>query len=120
GVARGTGGALKAQLGGERVAVGVPEDEDLPTALSIVAGFCGEEVQVDDQVRTLTAAATGGTEVLRRLLARFKEANVRIEDIGLRRPTLDDVFLSLTGHVAEEESPDGEQHKRRELEEVDR
>ena len=122
-IAHGTAAALKAQVGGERVEVIVPEGEDLPTALSIVAGFCGDEVQVDDQIRTLTASATGGTEVLRRLLARFKEANVRIADIGLRRPTLDDVFLSLTGHVAEEESPDGEEPEKRreaEMEEVAR
>ena len=116
-IAHGTAAALKAQVGGERVEVVVPEDEDLPAARSIVAGFCGDEVQVDDATRTLTAAATGGTEVLRRLLARFNEANVRIEDIGLRRPTLDDVFLSLTGHAAEEETPNGEQSaKRREAE----
>jgi ABC-2 type transport system ATP-binding protein len=116
-IAHGTATTLKAQVGGERVEVVVPEDEDLAAAVSIVAGFCGDEVQVDDATRTLTAAATGGTEVLRRLLARFNEANVRIEDIGLRRPTLDDVFLSLTGHVAEEEPRDGEQSaKRREAE----
>jgi ABC-2 type transport system ATP-binding protein len=116
-IAHGTATTLKAQVGGERVEVVVPEDEDLAAAVSIVAGFCGDEVQVDDATRTLTAAATGGTEVLRRLLARFNEANVRIEDIGLRRPTLDDVFLSLTGHVAKEEPRDGEQSaKRREAE----
>jgi ABC-2 type transport system ATP-binding protein len=112
-IAHGTAATLKAQVGGERVEVVVPEDEDLPAAVSIVAGFCGDEVQVDDATRTLTAAATGGTEVLRRLLARFKEANVRIEDIGLRRPTLDDVFLSLTGHVAEEEPTNGKQSAKR-------
>jgi ABC-2 type transport system ATP-binding protein len=117
-IAHGTAAALKAQVGGERVEVVIPEGEDLPTARSILAGFCGDEVQVDDEIRTLTAAATGGAEVLRRVLGRFKDANVRVEDIGLRRPTLDDVFLSLTGHVAEEESPDGEQSGRQQEPEV--
>ena len=105
-IAHGTADQLKAKVGGERVEVVLEEAGDLPTARSILGGFCGEEVQVDEQVRTLTAAVVrGGPVVLRRVLERFGEANVHIADIGLRRPTLDDVFLSLTGHVAEEEPP---------------
>ena len=78
---------------------------DIPAARSILAGLCGEEVQVDDQVRTLTAAATGGVDVLKRVLQRFEDGKLEVADIGLRRPTLDDVFLSLTGHVAQEAAP---------------
>ena len=110
-IAHGTADTLKAQVGGERVEVVLSEAGDLPTARMVLGGLCGDEVQVDEQVRTLTAAVeSGGAEVLKRVIERFQEANVHIADVGLRRPTLDDVFLSLTGHVAEEEPPadDGE------------
>jgi ABC-2 type transport system ATP-binding protein len=80
----------------------------MPTARMILGDLCGEEVQVDDQIRTLTAAATGGPHVLKRVLDLFEEAQVHVSDVGLRRPTLDDVFLSLTGHAAVEPSPESE------------
>ncbi len=102
-IAHGTADQLKAQVGGERVEVVVAEPADMPTARMILGDLCGEEVQVDEQIRTLTAAATGGPHVLKRVLDLFEEARVRVSDVGLRRPTMDDVFLSLTGHVAEEE-----------------
>ena len=99
-IAHGTADRLKAQIGGERVQVVLADGADIPAARSILAGLCAEEVQVDEQVRTLTAAATGGVDVLKRVLQRFEDGKVEVADIGLRRPTLDDVFLSLTGHVA--------------------
>ncbi|MFL5796610.1 MAG: ATP-binding cassette domain-containing protein [Actinomycetota bacterium] len=108
-IAHGTADKLKAQVGGERVEVVLAEAGDLPTARLILGALCGEEVQVDEQIRTLTAASTGGPDVLKRVLERFEEGKVRIADIGLRRPTLDDVFLSLTGHTAEEEPPADEE-----------
>jgi ABC-2 type transport system ATP-binding protein len=111
-IAHGTADELKAQVGGERVEVVVAEAADMPTARMILGDLCGEEVQVDEQIRTLTAAATGGPHVLKRVLDLFEEARVRVSDVGLRRPTLDDVFLSLTGHVAEEE-PTSEDAPRR-------
>ena len=46
----------------------------------------------------------GGSTRLATVIREFDEAGIVIDDIGLRRPTLDDVFLSLTGHVAEEQS----------------
>ncbi len=45
---------------------------------------------------------TGGADCLRQVLQRFADANIAVVDVGLRRPTLDDVFLTLTGHAAEE------------------
>ena len=105
-IAHGTADTLKAQVGGERVEVVLSDAADLQKARVILGGLCHDEVQVDEGIRTLTAAVvSGGAEVLKRVLERFAEANVHIADIGLRRPTLDDVFLSLTGHVAEEEPP---------------
>jgi ABC-2 type transport system ATP-binding protein len=120
-IAHGTADQLKTQVGGERVEVVVADPADMPTARMILGDLCGEEVQVDEQIRTLTAAATGGPHVLKRVLDLFESANVRVSDVGLRRPTLDDVFLSLTGHAAVEEpaedenasSPDGRRGRSR-------
>jgi ABC-2 type transport system ATP-binding protein len=108
-IAHGTSDELKAQIGGERVETVLATSADLPPAHTILAGFCaGEEIQVDEQTRRLTVAVTGGADVLRQILQRLSDANIRVADIGLRRPTLDDVFLSLTGHVAEEVETNGE------------
>ncbi|HEY7280358.1 MAG TPA: ATP-binding cassette domain-containing protein [Actinomycetota bacterium] len=112
-IAHGTADQLKAQVGGERVEVVVADAADMPTARMILGDLCGEEVQVDEEIRTLTAAATGGPHVLKRVLDLFEEARVHVSDVGLRRPTMDDVFLSLTGHVAEEEPPESEDAPRR-------
>jgi ABC-2 type transport system ATP-binding protein len=101
-IAHGTSDQLKLQIGGERVEVVLANGADLPPARTILAGFSLHEVRVDDQTRSLTAAVTDGPNVLKQVLQRFADANVAIVDIGLRRPTLDDVFLKLTGHVAEE------------------
>jgi ABC-2 type transport system ATP-binding protein len=110
-IAEGTPDLLKAQIGGERVEIVLESTEDVPAAHAVLVDFCGgdEEIQVDQQTRRLTAAVTGGVAVLKTVLQRLGEREVKAVDIGLRRPTLDDVFLSLTGHVAEEVAePDGE------------
>jgi ABC-2 type transport system ATP-binding protein len=110
-IAHGNSDELKAQVGGERVEAVLANAADLPPAQTILAHFCGGEgIQVDEQTRKLTAAVTGGPAVLQQILQRLSDANIALADIGLRRPTLDDVFLSLTGHMAEEvaEPEDGE------------
>jgi ABC-2 type transport system ATP-binding protein len=110
-IAEGTPDQLKTQIGGERVEIVMERSDDVPEARSILVALCGgdDEVQVDEQTRRLTAAVTGGVAVLKTVLQRLGEREVKAVDIGLRRPTLDDVFLSLTGHAAEEVAePDGE------------
>ncbi|MEA2447455.1 MAG: type transport system ATP-binding protein [Actinomycetota bacterium] len=108
-IAHGTSDELKTQLGGERVEVVLASLDDLAPARSILAGLAVGEVQSDEQTRSITAAVTGGSDVLKQVLQRFSDANIALVDVGLRRPTLDDVFLSLTGHGAEEVSePDDE------------
>ena len=108
-IAHGTADRLKAEVGGERVEVVVASTADVPTTASILGRISHEEVQIDEPTRTVTAAVTGGVDVLGQVLDRLREGQCGIVDIGLRRPTLNDVFLSLTGHSAEEvaESPDG-------------
>ena len=112
-IAEGTPDQLKRQVGGERIEIILESEEDLAASNKILAAICGgdEDVQVDEQTRRVTAAVTGGVSVLKRVLQDLGEQEIKAADIGLRRPTLDDVFLSLTGHVAEEveeESEDGE------------
>jgi ABC-2 type transport system ATP-binding protein len=109
-IAEGTPDQLKTQVGGERVEIVVETQEEVPAARSVLVDICQgeEEVQVDEQTRRITAAVSGGVGVLKTVLNRLGEQEIKAVDIGLRRPTLDDVFLSLTGHVAEEAKPDGE------------
>jgi ABC-2 type transport system ATP-binding protein len=66
--------------------------------------LCLGDVQIDEQTRRLTAAVTGGADSLRELLRRLDTTTVKILDVGLRRPTLDDVFMTLTGHHVVEEA----------------
>lgn len=108
-IAQGTADELKTQLGGERVETVLANLDDVPPAQAILSKYSVGDVEVDQQTRRLTAAVTGGADVLRQVLQRLDDAKIAVVDVGLRRPTLDDVFLTLTGHHAEEEeeSPDG-------------
>jgi ABC-2 type transport system ATP-binding protein len=115
-IAQGTSSELKAQIGGERIEVVLPSPAQLSTARSILDRLCLGDVQVDEQTRHLTAAVTGGTDTLRRALQLLDEGKVAVVDVGLRRPTLDDVFLTLTGHAAEEVAEPGEE----EVDDLDR
>ncbi len=102
-IAQGTAAQLKSQIGGERVGVALVDLADLAKAETILMKFAVDEVQVDEQARQLSAGVAGGAEDLRQVLQLLNDAGVRVEDVGLHRPTLDDVFLSLTGHSTAEE-----------------
>ena len=80
--------------------------DDLDRArLVLIGNGCGE-IDIDERARTLVAPISGGATTLRSLLDEIDAAGLDILDVGLRRPTLDDVFLTLTGHAAEA-APDG-------------
>ena len=98
-IARGTSDALKKQVGGERLEITV-ENEDLAVAQEIVARISGNPTHLD--LRTISAPVSTGSIALMETLRALDEAKIHPLDIGLKRPSLDDVFLSLTGHVAEE------------------
>ncbi|GHF61762.1 daunorubicin resistance protein DrrA family ABC transporter ATP-binding protein [Streptomyces mashuensis] len=108
-IARGTSDELKARTGGERVELVVRDRQHLPTALEVLRGFGGDGATVEQHTRKVTAPVTGGARLLAEVIRELDARAVEIDDIGLRRPTLDDVFLSLTGHVAEEPGPEEEQ-----------
>jgi ABC-2 type transport system ATP-binding protein len=100
-IAQGTSDQLKARTGGERVEVVVHEREHIQAATEVLAGFGKGETTVEEHMRKLTAPVTGGAKLLAEVIRELDTRGIEIDDIGLRRPTLDDVFLSLTGHVAE-------------------
>ncbi|MEW1929189.1 ATP-binding cassette domain-containing protein [Streptomyces sp. NPDC088360] len=100
-IARGTSDQLKAQTGGERVEVVVHEREDITPATEVLRGLGKGEVAVENHTRKLTVPVTGGAKLLAEVIRELDARGVEIDDIGLRRPTLDDVFISLTGHAAE-------------------
>lgn len=60
------------------------------------------DIAVEEATRRLTIAAGDGAERLFAVFRDLDQAGISVDDIGLRRPTLDDVFLSITGHVADE------------------
>ncbi|GGW36424.1 ATP-binding cassette domain-containing protein [Streptomyces caelestis] len=100
-IAQGTSDQLKARTGGERVEVVVHEREHIQAAAEVLAGFGKGDTTVEEHMRKLTAPVTGGAKLLAEVIRELDTRGIEIDDIGLRRPTLDDVFLSLTGHVAE-------------------
>ncbi len=96
-IAAGTADELKAAVGGERIEITVPDPADVEVARSIVSRFSTEEPLVTD--RKLTAPVVGGTTALVAALRALDADGVAVSDVGLRRPTLDDVFLAVTGRI---------------------
>jgi len=106
-IAHGSADELKARVGGERIELTVTSLDAVEGARAILARFSGGDVRVKPRSRTLAAPISGGPSVFRELLRAVEEAGIAVYDVGLRRPTLDDVFLALTGHAAQpSEDPD--------------
>jgi ABC-2 type transport system ATP-binding protein len=104
-IARGTSDQLKAQTGGERVEVVVHDRERIEDASRLLVRHGKGETKVEQHTRKITVPVSGGAKLLAEVIRDLDADGIEIDDIGLRRPTLDDVFLSLTGHVAE--APEG-------------
>lgn len=105
-LARGTTSELKAKVGGDRIEVVVEDDRDLEQARLVLGGLAMSKVEVDRHTRTLLAPVSGGAGVLATALRELDGSGVSVSDVGLRRPTLDDVFLTLTGRPTDEEPPE--------------
>ncbi len=97
-IAHGTADELKTQVGGERIEVLLRPEASMEVAQRVLAQFSMNGLHV--QGRSITAPVSGGADTLTEALRALDQENVRLQDVGLRRPTLDDVFLSLTGHKA--------------------
>ncbi|MEU0301850.1 ATP-binding cassette domain-containing protein [Streptomyces sp. NPDC006175] len=100
-IARGTSDQLKARTGGERVEVVVHQPDQIGPARSVLVAYGKGEISVAEHTRKLTVPVTGGAKLLAEVIRDLDAQGVEIDDIGLRRPTLDDVFISLTGHTAQ-------------------
>lgn len=103
-IANGTSDELKSQVGGDRLEIVISDTARLGDAQAALARIASGEIVTTDVSRTLLAPISGGSSVLPEAIRTLDAAGVKFDDIALRRPTLDDVFLALTGHVAEEEA----------------
>ena len=99
-IALGTSDELKDQVGGERIEMTVGDPADLAAAQLVLATSAVGDVIVDANVRKVTAPVSNGSAALADALVRLAADGVVVRDVGLRRPTLDDVFIALTGHEA--------------------
>jgi ABC-2 type transport system ATP-binding protein len=98
-IAEGTPDELKDRVGGERLEVHLADAHAVETAVRALASMSDEPPAADEETVRLTVRQRTGTIV--EAVRRLDEVGVAVDDLGLRRPTLDDVFLSLTGHAAE-------------------
>ena len=103
-IAEGTADELKAQVGGERIEVIIHDPAGLARAEEILNRGSDGQCVVDTKLRRLTVPTSEGSKGLVLVIRDLDEAEIGIDDIALRRPTLDDVFLELTGHHAEEDA----------------
>lgn len=99
-IARGTSDALKRQVGGEWLEV-VVEERHVVATIDIVSRVSGTPASLDEGLRQVSAPVTTGATALIEVLRSFDAVGIHPLDISLKRPSLDDVFMSLTGHVAE-------------------
>jgi ABC-2 type transport system ATP-binding protein len=99
-IAEGTSDQLKDRLGGERLEVHLDEATDAETAVRALAMMSDEAPSAEGSVVSVSVRERSGAIV--EAVRRLSDAGVGVDDLALRRPTLDDVFLSLTGHSAEE------------------
>jgi ABC-2 type transport system ATP-binding protein len=103
-IAQGTADELKAQVGGERVELVVADRSELPKAVTALESLATTEPVVDEDSHMVTVQVSGGTRALADVVRELDTAGVVAQDLAFRRPTLDEVFLSLTGHATEETS----------------
>lgn len=96
-IAEGTAPELKARVGSDRLELTIAEASSFEKARQALDG---DAPHSDSKNRIISVAAKGGVQELKQVLQRLEEAGVEVESLSLHRPTLDDVFLSLTGHAA--------------------
>ena len=107
-IARGDARTLKREVGGDQVQVVVVEPAHLARATEIVAGITGNQPFVDVAARSVVAPTGKGVETLVLAAAELTAARIAVDDLSLRQPTLDEVFLTLTGSKPDAEGHDAE------------
>jgi ABC-2 type transport system ATP-binding protein len=102
-IAQGTSDELKLLVGGQRVEVTVHDVADIEKARSVLARHVTGDITSGADSRTLVGPVENAAKTLQKVLKDLADAGVDLNDAGMRRPTLDDVFLQLTGHAALQE-----------------
>jgi ABC-2 type transport system ATP-binding protein len=100
-IAQGTSAELKAKVGGERVLLTVAAQSDLGTARDVLGRIADGLPSIDPAARTVEAPVDGGARRMPEIVRELDDAGVLLDDLGIRRPSLDDVFLTLTGRAAD-------------------
>ena len=103
-IARGTSLELKQRTGGERLEILVTRQEQVPAAARALANLSDEQAFVDAEARHVSVPVSSHGGILTRAVRELDAAGVEVDDIGFRRPTLDEVFLALTGKPASEDA----------------
>lgn len=98
-IAHGTADDLKTQVGGDRIEFSLRSEEVVERASAVLARFAAGDIRVEGP--SVTVPVSGGAQTLTAALRSLDSEGIEVTDVGLRRPTLDDVFLTLTGHAAE-------------------
>jgi ABC-2 type transport system ATP-binding protein len=98
-VAQGTAAELKDRMGGDVLEARVASAADLDRAAALIAQLGQGAPRVDSEERRISLPTRGATQVLIAAGQRLQEDGIALEDLGIRHPSLDDVFLSLTGHA---------------------
>ncbi len=96
-IARGDARSLKRQVGGDNIGITVADPGNLDAAADLLAGCTRAEAVVDRPLRTVTAPTGDGVAGLAAVANALADAGIAVEDLSLRQPTLDEVFLTLTG-----------------------
>jgi ABC-2 type transport system ATP-binding protein len=104
-IAEGTAPQLKAQVGGAMLEARVARVEDLQRAADLLTALDGSTARVDVDERVVSIPTQGGTTLLVAAGRRFEDEAIALDDLGIRRPSLDEVFLSLTGRTAGDATP---------------
>ncbi|MDQ3018753.1 MAG: ATP-binding cassette domain-containing protein [bacterium] len=107
-IAQGTADQLKQQVGSDRLELTVAPASDLATAIRLLGNV---PTQVNEKNRTVSISVDKGVKDIQRVLSIMEEGSVAVETLSLHKPTLDDVFLQLTGHKAASESEESNHEK---------
>lgn len=103
-IARGTADELKAKVGGERISFVFAEDKDLKKAQKLVKG---NGLEIDEKQKSLSVSNDKGIKSVKQLLEKFEKEKIHASGMSLSKPTLDDVFMKLTGHKATKSNGNG-------------
>ncbi len=107
-IAEGTADQLKQQVGSDRLELTIAPSADFVTATQL---FNGEHAQIHEKNRTISIPVEQGVQDIQQILAIMQTNSIAVETLSLHKPTLDDVFLQLTGHKAENEAEESNEEK---------